>query len=134
VKNGGDLKPVHNDNPPVMGPAGRVHCSMSDWGKFVSEALRGAEGRPTLVSAETFKELTTPRKGESYAGGWLIARRPWAGGVTLSHAGSNTTWFCIAWLAPKKDAAYLVATNYGGEDAGKGTDEAVAAMIGLDGK
>lgn len=38
-KNGPDA-----DNPPVMGPAGTVHCSLSDWGKFISDQLRSARG------------------------------------------------------------------------------------------
>jgi CubicO group peptidase (beta-lactamase class C family) len=30
------------DNPPVMGPAGRVQCTIADWAKFVADQLRGA--------------------------------------------------------------------------------------------
>jgi len=29
------------DNPPAIAPAGTVHCSIIDWGKFVSAHLRG---------------------------------------------------------------------------------------------
>ena len=52
-----NIKPVQIDNAPVLGPAGRVHCSISDWSKFIGETLRAAQGHPTLVSLETFKEL-----------------------------------------------------------------------------
>ena len=33
------------DNPAVIGPAGTVHCSIVDWGKFITAHLRGERGR-----------------------------------------------------------------------------------------
>ncbi len=125
----GNLTPVQIDNAPVLGPAGTVHCSIRDWSRFIAEVLRGAQGHPTLVSAATFKELITPMPNQDYAGGWIITRRPWAGGLALTHAGSNTTWFCDAWIAPNKDFAILVATNYGGDSAAKAADEGVSDLI-----
>jgi CubicO group peptidase (beta-lactamase class C family) len=129
VDENGKLKPVQIDNAPVLGPAGTVHCSIGDWAKFIAETLRGAQGHPTLVSADTFRQLTTPLPGQDYAGGWLIAQRPWAGGAALTHAGSNTTWFCNVWIAPHKDFAVLIATNYGGDSVAKAADEGVASLI-----
>ena len=29
----------------------------------------------------------------------------------MTHAGSNTTWFATAWVAPEVDLAFLVAVN-----------------------
>jgi CubicO group peptidase (beta-lactamase class C family) len=127
----GELKPLQVDNAPVLGPAGTVHCSMGDWSKFIAETLRGAQGHPTLVSAETFKRLTTPLPNQDYAGGWIIAQRSWAGGLALTHAGSNTTWFCNVWIAPNKDFAVLIATNYGGDSAAKAADEGIGDLIKL---
>ena len=44
--------------------------------------------------------------------GWIVADdQPWAGGPALTHAGSNTMWLAVAWLAPNKDLAILVACN-----------------------
>jgi CubicO group peptidase (beta-lactamase class C family) len=128
VRQGG-IEPVQIDNPPVMGPAGRVHCSIGDWAKFISETLRGAQGHPTLVSVDTFKELTTPLPGQDYAGGWIIAPRPWAGGTALTHAGSNTTWYCNVWIAPARDFAVLLATNYGADTVAQAADEGVGLLI-----
>ena len=125
----GELKPIQIDNAPVLGPAGTVHCSISDWSKFIAEILHGAQGHPTLLSAETFKQLTTPMLGQSYAGGWMIVQRPWAGGLAFNHAGSNTTWFCNVWIAPNKDFAVLIAMNYGGESAAKAADEGASDLI-----
>jgi len=123
------LKPGQFDNAPVLGPAGTVHCSISDWSKFIAETLHAAQGHATLVSAETFKELTTPMPKQSYAGGWLIAQRSWAGGLALTHAGSNGSWYCNVWIAPKKDFALLIAMNYGGDSAGKAADEGIGKLI-----
>jgi len=125
----GKLVAEQFDNLPALGPAGTVHCSISDWAKFVAEAMRGAQGHPTLVSAGTFKELTTPMPKQHYAGGWLIAERPWAGGLALTHAGSNTRWYCNVWIAPKKNFAVLIAMNYGGDQAGKAADDGIGKLI-----
>ena len=125
----GKLTPTQTDNAPVLGPAGTVHCSISDWSKFIAEAMRGAQGHPTLVSAATFKELITPQPGQNYAGGWIITERPWAGGLAMTHAGSNTTWYCNVWIAPKKNFAVLIATNYGSDPVAKAADDGVGDLI-----
>lgn len=120
------------DNAAALGPAGTVHCTMNDWAKFANLHLQGARGETTpILKPETFRALQTPRKGEDYAKGWIVAKRPWAGGVTLSHNGSNTLWFASIWLAPKKNFALMAATNLGGDAAAKATDSAVAGMIPL---
>lgn len=45
------------------------------------------------------------------------------------HAGSNTMWFCVAWLAPERDFAVLIACNRGGDAAAKACDQVAAALI-----
>jgi CubicO group peptidase (beta-lactamase class C family) len=126
----GAVAPTYSDNRPVMGPAGRVHCSIRDWGKFISLYLDAAQGRPRLVSARMFSELTDPGPGGDYAGGWMITQRDWGGGTVLTHAGSNGMWFCVAWVAPRRGFALLSAVNIGGDDAAQACDEASGAMIG----
>jgi CubicO group peptidase (beta-lactamase class C family) len=122
--------PVQADNPPPLGPAGRVHCSIRDWAKFVSLHLRGARGEETTyLTKESFERLHRPPEGADYALGWAITERPWAGGEVLTHAGSNTMWYCVVWAAPKKNVAVLSVTNYGGAEAAQGCDDASAAMI-----
>jgi CubicO group peptidase (beta-lactamase class C family) len=118
------------DNPPVLGPAGTVHCTLADWSKFIQLHLDGARGEKTaLLAPDDFKKLHAPPPGGDYAMGWAVTTRPWANGETLTHAGSNTMWYCVAWLAPNRNAAVLVATNRAGDVAEKGTDAAAAAMI-----
>ncbi len=125
----GKLSAVHNDNAEVMGPAGTVHCSMVDWSRFAAEILHAAQGHPTLISPATFNELTRPMPGQNYAGGWIIASRPWAGGRTLTHNGSNTTWYCNVWIAPNKDFAVLIAMNSGVKSAGEAADKGIGMLI-----
>ncbi|MDH4197349.1 MAG: beta-lactamase family protein, partial [Candidatus Aminicenantes bacterium] len=117
------------DNPPVLGPAGRVHCTLGDWARFIADELRGARGERALLKPETYKRLQTPPFGGDYALGWGVAEREWGGGTVLTHAGSNTMNFAVAWLAPLRDFAVLVVTNQGGETAYKACNEAVSALV-----
>jgi CubicO group peptidase (beta-lactamase class C family) len=118
-----------SDNPPVIGPAGTVHCSIIDWGKFATAHLRGEEGLPGILKPETFKRLHTPLFSGDYVAGWGVVDRPWAGGHALTHSGSNTMNFAIVWMAPIKDFAVLVATNQGGGQTFNACDAAAAALI-----
>jgi CubicO group peptidase (beta-lactamase class C family) len=124
------VTPVQGDNPPSLGPAGRVHCTIGDWGKFVSLHLRGARGEETkYLTKETFERLHRPPEGGEYAAGWIIDQRKWADGTVFTHAGSNTMWYCVVWAAPKKNFAVLSVTNFGGSAAAQACDDASGAMI-----
>ena len=128
VGKGNALTPIQHDNPPVMGPAGTVHCTMADWAKFAELHLRGGRGEATpILKPETFATLQTPAKGEDYAMGWIATKRGWAGGAALTHTGSNTMWMATIWLAPAKGVGYLAATNRG--NAAAPLDAAITTMI-----
>ena len=128
VGKGDSLTPIQHDNPPVMGPAGTVHCTVADWAKFGELHLRGGRGEATpILKPEAFATLQTPAKGEDYAMGWIATRRGWAGGVALTHTGSNTMWMTTIWLGPAKGVGYLAATNRG--DAAAQLGAAIASMI-----
>ncbi len=114
------------DNPPALGPAGTVHMSLRDWAKFAALHL-GVAGDKPLLRAETLAALHTPPPPADYALGWRVTTRPWAKGPILTHAGSNTMWFCVAWLAPEAKFAVLVTCNQG--EADKACDEVAAACI-----
>lgn len=135
------FSPTDVDNPPVMGPAGRVHCSIPDWSKFISEVLhlsRASLGLETDVmhvdrlgvSVNTFQVLLSlSNPAVTYSGGWIIADRSWAGGYCLTHSGSNTAWFATVWIAPHQDTAYLVAINAGGSEASMMANDIVTRLI-----
>jgi CubicO group peptidase (beta-lactamase class C family) len=119
------------DNPPVMGPAGRVHCSIQDWARFIQDQLRGDRGEKALLKPDAYNKLHTPPFGGDYALGWITAQRGWGGGQVLNHAGDNTMNFANVWVAPKRDFAILVCVNQSGDKAFAATDEAVGALMKL---
>jgi CubicO group peptidase (beta-lactamase class C family) len=123
----GTCKPVtpgpSSDNPPALGPAGTVHCSLADWGKFVAMHVRGERGEKTLVSTESMKRLHQAQAGGNYAMGWGVVPRDWAGGPAWSHTGSNGMFFASVWAAPAKGLVFLSATNRGGDEASAALDE-----------
>jgi len=144
-----DGTPVRFDNPSAITPAGRVHMTMEDWAKFIALHLRRDGGVALPLVRADFDRLhrlmaaptnAAPPAGdgddvaaapqepprEGMALGWMVAQRPW-GGRVLTHAGSNTLWFCVAWLAPERGFAMIAATNSGGPAAPKACDEAVVA-------
>jgi CubicO group peptidase (beta-lactamase class C family) len=144
------LVPLQEDNPPAIGPGGRVHCTLDDLARFMMLHLRSSQING-LLKPDTLTRLHTPPEGGNYACGWLVVKRDWAGlrraegasagdagraptapqagGNALTHNGSNTMWFVVMWLAPERDFAVAVGTNVAGSGAEKGCDEAAAAMI-----
>ena len=114
------------DNPPAFGPAGTVHCSMKDWGRFAAAHLDGAQGESTWLDETIFQRLHAVG-AQSYAMGWIVTERSWAQGAAYSHAGSNTMFYSVIWLAPELDTAWLVSTNHG--DGLSATDDALNRLI-----
>jgi len=120
------LTAVFADNPSSLGPAGTVHASLADWAKFAALHL-GVVGERPLLQPKSLAALRTPPKEGPYALGWSVTRRGWAPGPILSHSGSNTMWFCVAWLAPEAKFGVLVTCNQG--DAAQACDAVAAACI-----
>jgi hypothetical protein len=83
------------------------------------------------LKPETFARLHEPAAGagQAYAMGWIVCDRGWGGGRVLMHAGTNTMWYAVVWMAPKRDFAVLVATNQGGDRAATACDRAAWALI-----
>ena len=73
-----------NDNPAVLGPAGRVHMTVADLLTFAS----AHRDRTQLLKTGTWDTLHTPPFGGDYALGWVV--RP---DGLLWHNGSNTLWY-----------------------------------------
>ncbi len=117
------------DNPAYMGPAGSVHCSMADWGKFLADQMRGGSGKRALLPPSIYAAMQTPPPGSDYAFGWRVVPRGWAHGNMLSHAGSNTINYAACWLGPAVGYGVIVCSNEGGEALGKATNEAAEALL-----
>ena len=119
------------DNPPVMAPAGCVHCTIQDWARFVADQLRGARGEPALLKKSTYQALHTPPYAGDYGLGWIVTKRDWGGGTVLTHSGCNTMNCAVVWIAPQKDFAILVCVNQGDDAALRASDDAVVELIKL---
>jgi CubicO group peptidase (beta-lactamase class C family) len=119
------------DNPPVMAPAGCVHCTIQDWARFAADQLRGARGEPALLKTSTYQALYTPPYGGDYGLGWVVTKRDWGGGTVLTHSGCNTMNCAVVWIAPQKDFAVLVCINQGDDAALRASDDAVVELIKL---
>jgi CubicO group peptidase (beta-lactamase class C family) len=117
------------DNPPAITPAGRVHLSIADYLRYAGWHAGGAMKGKALLSDASFAKLHTAVPGQDYAMGWGVGEHPSAGGKVLIHNGSNTMWYAKVWVAPGKNAAIVVATNFGGDAAEQGCDEALSALI-----
>lgn len=100
------------DNPPGMGPAGTVHCSLEDYGKFLAVY---STGQPAIVKPDTLQHLTAAR--DQYAGGWMVLHA--SRGSVLVHSGSNTMWYVTATVAlakkPEDRWVFVMATNSGSD-------------------
>lgn len=119
------------DNPPAISPAGRAHCSIADLARYAAwHAAEGKIATPAL-KPESFAKLHTQLPGENYALGWVVQQRKWGGGKVLMHTGSNTMWYCVVWIAPGKNAAFVAATNCNLDLADNGCDAAIKAMVEL---
>lgn len=97
------------DNPPVTGPAGRVHMSIEDLAAFLRAHLAGLRGQGGILDAGTFTHLHTPPEGSGYAFGWGVSGEPDV--RVSSHAGSNTRWFAMMFVIPGENLAVAVAMN-----------------------
>ena len=106
---GNKWKPSRDYYAEALSPAGRVHCSVEDWAKFISLQLPGGT---TFLDRKILNKLIEPNG--VYAGGWVVfqeTEQPWAKGIVLVHGGSNEIWYAAVMVAPAIDRAYVVVTN-----------------------
>jgi len=113
------------DNPPVMNSAGRLHMSMGDWLQTASLHTNSRSFLPQDVR----KQLQFSSVDGGYAGGWIVTKRSWAAGPALTHAGSNTFWFAVMWIAPNTGRAFAAVANAAGAEVSNSLDRIIGAMI-----
>jgi CubicO group peptidase (beta-lactamase class C family) len=130
VLKAGKFEPAFGDNPAALGPAGTVHCNLEDYLKFADlHAGAGSKRSSSLLKAETLMKLQTADTGRTYAMGWGTGKRDWAKGRVLSHSGSNTMNYFVAWIAPEIEFAMAVATNAAGPDVPKILDQVCGLLV-----
>ena len=123
-----EWRPRQFDNAEALGPAGRVHCSLADWAKFLS--LHLSNSNKDLLSKKLLQKIVTPTG--QYAGGWVIVERNWGKGIVLTHNGSNTMWYAVVWVAPILDRTFIVATNSKDEKSRNICDKLIGELIKID--
>jgi CubicO group peptidase (beta-lactamase class C family) len=117
--NSGTYAPTDGDNPSSLGPAGTVHASLEDWGKFIRLYLNGQEGGVTLTAATRAELMNAYTSNDpwfavwptSYGWGWGISE---SGDKVLGHDGSNNYWYARAVVFVDKGYALLAVTNAAG--------------------
>jgi len=105
-KNGKKWRPSEDYYDKAIGPAGRVHCSITDWAKFLSLQLKGEN---SILERKYLDRLIEPVG--YYAAGWFVGKHEWINEKTLVHGGTNGIWYTETIVSPKKDRAFIVATN-----------------------
>jgi CubicO group peptidase (beta-lactamase class C family) len=105
-----------SDNLPLLGPAGRIRCSLKSYSRFLAMHLDGLKGYDTpVLKAASFKVLHKPFGNVNYTpGGWLYAISSNKSlGSILFHDGSNNYNYAEATLFPLLDSALVAVTNVG---------------------
>jgi CubicO group peptidase (beta-lactamase class C family) len=125
----GNYQPRYGDNPPALGPAGTVHCSMTDYLKFADFHASSGKRVAGLLAPELVEKLRTPPAGATYAMGWGTGTRDWAKGTVMTHAGSNTMNYFIVWIAPKIEFSVAAAANAAGPSVNKDLDQVVGKLV-----
>lgn len=128
----GEATPMNGptvDNPPVLAPAGSIHCSISDWSKFIADQLSGERGNGVLLKMDSYRRLHSSR-GDDCAMGWfVVSGEAWADGIVLQHYGTNMKNFAVVRMSPERGFAVLAVTNQGGDEAKKAIDDAANALV-----
>jgi CubicO group peptidase (beta-lactamase class C family) len=98
------------DNPPVLGPGARVHCSIADLATYARLHLLGLRGeQDDYLPRATFVHLHADPESDGYALGWGIQG---AGEERRSvHTGSNSRWYAVILVWPQRDIAVVAAMN-----------------------
>ena len=118
------------DNPPAIGPAGTVNCSVIDLALYAAFHLEVDKADTAILTrASAVKLHTAPPNNAGYAHGWIVTYRPWANGNALTHSGSNNQWYSNLWLAPERGFAVVALCNLAGDTAFYATEDVAARMI-----
>ena len=133
------------DNPHAIAPAGRVHCSVEDWARYLAVHLNHSVAHEKLgLSPRTMATLEAHQlresRGHDYAGGWSLSERAWARcaedsrGWTQSHDGSNGMNYCSVWLAPAQQLGVFVCCNSSPPGAAAMVDGAIGELLAIHGE
>ena len=129
VKDGAYV-PTEEDNPPLIGPAGTVHCPLAAWAKFA--AAHAGSGPAGWLTPESLAHLHEPRAfagappGKDIALGWGVTETD---PPRLTHSGSNGYNDAEIVVIPRLHAAVLVTCNAGDGRARDAAKEVLDALV-----
>jgi len=111
------------DNPVALGPAGTVHASPADMGRYLSVLLAGGIGPDgvRIVSEKNLAMLLKPVR-ENYGLGWFLGTTTDGRRYAL-HDGSNTMFYSILAILPDEGSAVVVLANRGDPTAARRVNE-----------
>lgn len=114
--------------PVALWPAGAVHSSIGDLGRYAADHLNGLLGRKALLPRAAYEKLhrTPSRAEQGFTLGWGV-RRDARWGVLHYGAGSGGTFFVRIAIAPEHDVAVAVASNSG--EAAAATREVIESLL-----
>jgi D-alanyl-D-alanine carboxypeptidase len=127
---GEHYRPIAMDNPAFYGPAGTVHCNLTDYGKFARSHFVGSE-HVSAQSLAVLHEAIEMEDGKgAYAMGWGVPQTKAVKGPVLAHDGSNGLNYASILLLPERKVALLAACNGGGDRAQKATVQTIMTLFG----
>ena len=114
--------------PVALWPAGAVHSSIGDLGRYAADHLNGLLGRKALLPRGAYDRLHRTLTGadQGFTLGWGV-RRDARWGVLHYGAGSGGTFFVRIAIAPEHDRAVAVASNSG--EAAAATREVIESLL-----
>ncbi|MCB8963103.1 MAG: beta-lactamase family protein [Ardenticatenales bacterium] len=114
------VDPVHHEYrlPAILAPAGDIHLSLPDYGKFLQMNLRALQGRDTILPAAAIRYLHEPAQGIGL--GWGVQQ--FLGHTASVHAGGAGTFIIVGFVLHDQDLAAAVVAN-------AGTDRAERAVV-----
>ena len=114
------MDPVHHEYrlPAILAPAGDIHLSLPDYGKFLQMNLRALQGRDTILPAAAIRYLHEPAQGIVL--GWGVQQ--FLGHTASVHAGGAGTFIIVGFVLHDQDLAAAVVAN-------AGTDRAERAVV-----
>ena len=132
VLDGKNFRPIQEDNPPAIGPAGTVHGSVQDLVRYGALHLRGERGLKTdYLETSSWKKLHTPASGQIYAMGWERREAAWTRGPAIWHNGSNNLFYAVLWISATRNLAVGAVANAATEDAKQACEEAASTLAGM---
>lgn len=101
--------------PSFYTPAGRIHATLTDWAKFISDNLRYFDQGSTLLEQSSYARLFTPvGDNNSYSAlGWGFGKARCNGHDVYGHDGSTGHYYARVVICPDKKVAILITANMG---------------------